>query len=62
MDLGPQREKIAGDWRRFHSEELHDIHLSSNLFRVIKSRSITWEEHTVPMKRGKYKKGFGEEA
>jgi hypothetical protein len=32
MDHGPQRDKVAGDWRRFHNEELHDIHLSPNFF------------------------------
>jgi hypothetical protein len=31
-------EKVAGDWRRLHSEELHNLCGSSNVIRVIKSR------------------------
>jgi hypothetical protein len=23
--FGPKRDKITGDWRKFHNEELHDF-------------------------------------
>jgi hypothetical protein len=23
--FGPKREKVAGDWRRLHNEELHNL-------------------------------------
>jgi hypothetical protein len=23
-DIGPTREKVTGDWKRFHGEEVHD--------------------------------------
>jgi hypothetical protein len=29
---------MAGDWRRLHSEELHNLYTSPNIIRVIKSR------------------------
>jgi hypothetical protein len=32
------REKVAGDWRRLHNEELHNLYATPNIFRVIKSR------------------------
>jgi len=32
-----KREEITGDWRKLHSEELHDLYSSSNIW-VIKSR------------------------
>jgi hypothetical protein len=34
--FGPQREDVAGDWRRLHNEELHNLYTSSNIARVIK--------------------------
>jgi hypothetical protein len=58
MDLGPKRDKVAGKWRRFHNEELHDFQPSPNFFRVIKSRSIRLAEHVVPMKERKGQKGI----
>jgi hypothetical protein len=33
--IGPQREEVAGDWRRLHNEELHNLYASPNI-RVIK--------------------------
>jgi hypothetical protein len=35
--LWQKREEVTGDWRKLHSEELHDLYLSSNIL-VIKSR------------------------
>jgi hypothetical protein len=36
----PKREKIAGGWRRLHNEELHNLHASPNITRVLKSRRL----------------------
>jgi hypothetical protein len=38
--FGPKREKVAGGWRRLHNEELHNLYVSLNITRVIKSRSM----------------------
>jgi hypothetical protein len=40
--FGPKREEVAGDWRRLHNEELHNLYSSLNIIRVIKSRRIRW--------------------
>ena len=24
--FGPKRDEVTGDWRKFHNEELHDLH------------------------------------
>ena len=36
-----------------HSEELHSLNRSPNVFRVIKSRRLRWTGHVVRMKEGK---------
>ena len=35
------------EWRRLHSEELHDMYSSPNIIRVIKSRRMKWDGHVV---------------
>jgi hypothetical protein len=39
---GPKREEVAGDWRRLHNEELHNLYTSPNVIRVIKSGRMRW--------------------
>jgi hypothetical protein len=36
--FGPKRDKGAGEWRKLHNQELHDIYSSSTVVRVIKSQ------------------------
>jgi hypothetical protein len=36
--FGPKRDEVAGNWRKLHNEELHN--LFSSLIRMIKSRKI----------------------
>jgi hypothetical protein len=33
-----KRDEIMGEWRKLHTEELHDLYTSPNIFRMIKSR------------------------
>jgi hypothetical protein len=49
--FGPKREKGAGGWRRLHNEELHNLHASPNIIRVIKSRRMRWVGHATRMGR-----------
>jgi hypothetical protein len=30
---GPEREEVAGGWRRLHIEELHNLYTSPNIIR-----------------------------
>jgi hypothetical protein len=36
--FGPKRDKITRKWRKLRIEELNDLHCSSSIVRVIKSR------------------------
>jgi hypothetical protein len=50
--FGPKREE-DGSWRKFHNDELHSLHSSPNIVRVIKARRIRWTGHVARMGEGR---------
>jgi hypothetical protein len=40
--FGTMRKEATGDWRKLHNEELHNLHSSADITRVIKSRQMKW--------------------
>jgi hypothetical protein len=38
--FGLKRDEVTGEWRKFHNEQLNDLHSSPNNVRVIKSRRM----------------------
>jgi len=55
--FGPRRDKVTGEWRRLHNEELNDLYCSPNIVRVIRSRRMRWAGHMARMgeERGMYR-------
>jgi len=47
--FGPKWDKITGEWRKLHSEELNNLYCSPYIVRVIKSRRIRWVRHVARM-------------
>jgi uncharacterized protein YcaQ len=41
--FGPKRDKVTGEWRRRHKEELYDLY-STEIFWFIRSRRMRWAE------------------
>jgi hypothetical protein len=47
----PKGDKVTGEWRRLHIEELcESVLFTKYYFGVIKSRRMTWGVHTVLMR------------
>jgi hypothetical protein len=43
--FGPKRDEVAGEWRRLHIEELHDMYSSPYIMWGVRSRIMRqiWE-------------------
>jgi hypothetical protein len=53
----PKRDEVTGEWRKLHTQELHDLYSSPNIVWVIKSRTVRWAGHVAWMgeERGVYR-------
>jgi hypothetical protein len=47
--FGPNRDEVAGEWRKLHSEELHKLYSSPDIIRQIKSSLMRWAGHVARM-------------
>jgi hypothetical protein len=57
------RDEVTGEWRKLHSEELHNLYSSPNIIRQIKSRKMRWAGHVARMgEEEKSVQGFGGKA
>jgi hypothetical protein len=45
--FGPKRDKVIERRRKLHNEELHNLHSSPSIIRMIKSRTIRWTGHVA---------------
>jgi hypothetical protein len=51
--FGPKRDEVTGEWRRLHNGELHNLYLSPDIIRQIKSRRMRWAGHVARMGEGR---------
>jgi hypothetical protein len=47
--FGPKRDEVSGEWRKLHSEVLHNLCSSPDIIRQIKSRRMRWAGHVARM-------------
>jgi hypothetical protein len=47
--FGPKIDKVTGEWRKLHNEELNDLYSLPNTFRMIKARRMRWAGQVVRM-------------
>ena len=45
----PKRDKVTGEWKKLHNEELNDVYPSPNIIRMIKSRIMRWAGYVARM-------------
>jgi hypothetical protein len=51
-----------GEWRKLHSEELHNLYFSPNIIMQIKSRRMSWVWHVAHVRGDNSVQGFGGKA
>jgi hypothetical protein len=47
--FGPKRDEVTAEWKKLHSEELHNLYSSPDIIRQVKSRRMRWAEHVARM-------------
>ena len=47
--FGPKRDKVTGEWRKLHNEELNNLYSSTKIIRGIKSIRMRWVGHVARM-------------
>jgi hypothetical protein len=57
----PKRDEVTGGWRKLHIKELHNLHFSPSIIRMIKSRRMRWAGHVARIgeKNNEYRKTEG---
>ena len=51
--FGAKRDKVKGEWRKLHNEELSDLYSLPNIVRAVKSRRMRWAGHVARMGKGR---------
>jgi hypothetical protein len=51
--FGPKEDEVTGEWRKLQSGELHNLFLSPDIVRKIKSRRLRWAGHVARMEEAR---------
>jgi hypothetical protein len=52
--FGPKRDKVTGEWRKLHNEELRALCSPPSIIRTSKSRRMRWAGHVARERRNAY--------
>jgi hypothetical protein len=44
-----KRDEVTGEWRKLHSEELHNLYSTPDIIGQIESRRMRWGGHVARM-------------
>jgi hypothetical protein len=47
--FGPKRDKMKDCWIELHNKELHNLHSSPSVIRMVKSRRMRWAGYIARM-------------
>ena len=50
--LRPERDKVTGELRKLHNEEVNDLYPTPKIFRLMKARRMIWVGHLALMGQG----------
>jgi hypothetical protein len=42
--FGPKRDRVTGEWRKLHNEELQNLYSLPSIIRIVKSRRMRWAD------------------
>jgi hypothetical protein len=51
--FGPTMDEVTGELRKFHNGKLHNLYLSPEINKQIKSRRMRWAGHVAHMGHGR---------
>jgi hypothetical protein len=51
--FGPKKDEVTGEWRKLHSEELHNLYSFPDTIRQMKSRRVRWAGQVAHMGEGR---------
>jgi len=54
----PKGDKVRGEWRKLHNDELYDLYSSPSIARVIKSGRMRWAGDVARMEEKRGVTGF----
>jgi hypothetical protein len=47
--FGPNRDKVTGEWRKMHNDELHNLYSCPNIIGLTNSTRMRWTEYVARM-------------
>jgi hypothetical protein len=51
--FGLKRDKVTGEWRKLHNEELNDLYSSPTIVWIIKLKRMRWAGHEAHIGKGR---------